>query len=322
MKALGIHTYMGGMQIGASRVFDVLGSAESWKDALNMRAFLGLETRGVKDFSNVDVVFANPPCSRFSISVLIKFTDEQRSNVGEFDCLGEVLDFAKGCNARTMWWETGPHAFTKGAGIINGLHAAFGAHTTWVLKINTKHIGIPQDRPRVHVIHFKDPVGSPDRINIVDPQCVRQWLAARCSSPGTPAGPDEVELAKWGCKTTEEYCYVQQSVMTFSAFEPKIIDKKRSIARAILSRPQSIDNRWLTLEESAELMGYPQRAAQFELDWWRMLRLMSKGVSANMSEFVASKIRMAMEAPKCTEPAVWNLDVQLDRLTKTALAVA
>lgn len=38
MKALSVHTYLGGMQVGVSKGADVLGSMESWNMAFKARA--------------------------------------------------------------------------------------------------------------------------------------------------------------------------------------------------------------------------------------------------------------------------------------------
>jgi site-specific DNA-cytosine methylase len=308
MRSIGIHTYLGGMQLGVARVFNDLGSAESWKPGINARKRVGMSHRDISDAVTADVVYANPPCTRFSTSSTDMFGQSDRTSLSRFECLEECLDFALRCKADVFWWETGPLAFTQGAQLSREVADRFNAATQWTLRLNANDFGVPQMRTRTHFVYFKSEVGAPrfvaqPKIASLNPnRYLRDWLAQTVGDDRSrPAGPDyEYMRVNFGTHNIVDFVTVESTLKGRKAWATKLVQDDAETSPAILGRAMGFKERWLTLHESAALMGLPFWDVHDR--WHPALSLMSKGVCTNVAEGVARQIRIALDQPRVQPP--------------------
>ncbi|UOF80086.1 modification methylase haeiiI [Caudoviricetes sp.] len=321
MKAVAVHTYMGGMQLGVSKVTEVITSLESWEDAMEARELAALTYDDVprydslKDWTgSADFVFANPPCARFSVSAARTYSSVKKADLGEFCELQDVCGITQQSGAKMMWWETGPMLWTKGRDMVYSIHEYmarwWGSCTTLVVKVDARSFGVPQKRPRCHAIHC-----AGDFVPIIDPRetpwpledSAFKWLAKQMRSRWdyrfSPSdAKDEFLQAKpndcWGDPV--KYCRVQDVICTFGQGKPQIFSINDPYLPVVLSGRLACWeelNRWISIEEWAAFMTMPPRYARAiaeELGAHKTLQLLSKGVCSDVSQRVAEQFAIPM----------------------------
>jgi len=302
VKSTGIHTYLGGMQLGVARVFDDQGSVETWLPGIRARKRVGLTHRRIEDAPVVDLVYANPPCTRFSMTGTDMFVAEDRSSLSRFECLQECVHYALACKASMFWWETGPLAYTKGISLATEVAQVFGARTMWVLRIDANDFGVPQKRVRTHFLYFKDRVGppplqaTPKLAHLDQSKYLRSWLENANCEPSPPAGYGPEYLKSFGTYTVENFVAVQNSLLRQrKAWTPKLIPIDAEYSPAVIARAMGFPDRWLTVSENAALMGLPFWDCDDK--WEESVRLMSKGVCVGVAEGVARAALNAVSLP-------------------------
>lgn len=321
MKAVAVHTYMGGMQLGVAKAADVLTSLESWGDAMEARELAALSYDNVPRYDSLtewrgsaDFVFANPPCSRFSVSAARSYSVVKKADLGEFCELQDVCGVTQHAGARMMWWETGPMLWTKGRDMVHSIHEYmahwWGSCTTLVVKVDARSFGIPQKRTRVHAIHCAGdfvPIISPRDLMWPIEDSAFKWLVKqmrnRWGYTFSPSDPHKELLAArpndcWG--DPMKYCRVQDLVCTFGQGKPQIFSLNDPYLPVVLSGRLGCweeVNRWLSIEEWAAFMTIPPayaRAMADEIKPLKTLQLLSKGVCSDVSQQVAEQFALPM----------------------------
>lgn len=266
--ALGAHTFFVGFQRGMEQTLGkgrVLGSVEGWVPGIEAREACGAGhipfSRGKRE--EAQLVFSNPPCSRYSAMSTGAFTEADKSNIVNFCELTQATEVAAAVGAKALWWETGPLLWGKGEGMVESAHAAMERHwgvpsTTVVLRLDLRYAGVPQRRPRCHVLHARGSLEPPDPPDGgLEPGLkVQEWVHARAPtrlryaySPPSPARRTATMLQYFG---------------TFESGKPSIVKHDAPYAPAVISARQFAWDEpdiWWSLEEYAALMCYPQEDA-------------------------------------------------------------
>jgi len=314
LTALGMHTYFGGMQLGAERAgAKILGSIETWAPAIRARKAAGCHYCSVQEArarrGQVDVMFANPPCSRFSSSAGSTYTSKEgsRSDLKNFGELAEVFGAAIDSDARVLWWETGPLLWRKGLEMAASVQAALEAvweepATTVVMKYDPRWSGVPQRRPRCHVMHFRGELLPPESVPPSKwpiKEGLWEWVEGQLERPWQEGKPiihqewdgkqDPAVFAAWWRDLESKYGgFVQSSPCTFWDDDP--------YSMAVLSGRAACwgdQARWVTVEEWAAIMRMPQqwaRAVADEMNPGIALAMLSKGVCPDAASFAFNSV--------------------------------
>lgn len=310
LSAICVHGYFGGMEMGIAQQsgVKVLGSYEDWQPGMEARrcascSYLSeLQPLSHSKLPQVDFVFGNPPCSRFSLTAQWTFKEGAQAELSKFQQLEELVHVALKAKANLVWWETGPLCWTKGRDMVvsvaDELAKKWGKCYTYLVRFDLRYIGIPQRRPRCHVIHSKIPmVGlGPDRTGRKWPieETIGPWMQRRIKelgiTPECPITPDSwwgnrpggpMEIAKW-----------MHAVGDINHTKPVRMSVTDAYAPAVLSGRCTVwveENRWMTIEENAILMSIDPELAKkvyYKMDGQKALMFLSKGVSPSASGFV------------------------------------
>lgn len=273
--AVSAHVYLGVMALGASRHVHVAQSHETWKPGIAAREaagnpvpHVGLDAPIPKD---ARLVLANPPCSRFSCGSTFAYKKHSDAfeDLSAFPELLQVVEiFERAPRAEILWWETGPLIRTKGLGMVESAHRRLRAKWTLLLPTDPRWSGIPQARPRCHVIHCTSdappPCGgrpsawpiSTDLGSWMTDQLTRRWRHdGAWTLVKDPFHRD--------CRTPAETARLVHAIGTFSQSTPRIVRPTDPCAPTVLSgRTSAWDDqpgpsRWWSAEEFAVLMTAP-----------------------------------------------------------------
>jgi site-specific DNA-cytosine methylase len=314
VKALGIHTYAGGFMLGLKKAgVETLGSIETYKQPMTTAALLGVKR--LEEVQHADLVVANPPCSRFSPTATSNYTEEQRSQVCEFPELAEVLLTGLQAHADIVWWETGPYCFTRGRGLIEDASKRLsdGWHrdvTTLVLKLDALYTGLPQRRPRTHVIHVKGKLGSVPGLPATSwpvAQTLQEFVTAR------QVGAVNVEPVPVFSKGVDGWCvdpkkwqvhYLSMGEHRFMSGTPMTYTPQARIAATIFGGrwfSWKEPRRFWSIAEYAALMGYPVNVdynalwpnpKQQNMTW----QVFTQSVSPDVASWVAKNVVIPLQA--------------------------
>lgn len=332
-KAIGAHCYLGGFLIGVQRAgIKLVKSLETWKTGQKGAKELGLPSEKVDEIpdktESVDIVVGNPPCSRFSHLSLSFFDKKDHEDPGTFPEILDLIKLVKASNSKAIWWETGPLSWSIGQKLIRNYHKKlnkeWGPTTTLLARLDLRYIGIPQKRPRVHIIHLKGSEKPPAVPKAVWPSDYRvgDWLKEKVNGYelSTPVFKEEAEdPVEWARKKDAE--------MTFRSMVPKIISKDDWYTNSVVSRRIMVweeENRWFDFLEHAALMTYPLDTIKNILSLKKDARnaqvLISKSVAPGASKWVADEIvipwlkKESIEnpiKPKMREKGIWELDLTI-----------
>lgn len=299
----GVHCYAGGFILGCEKGgMTVVGSHETWPAAFEFREQLGIKLLPFKLEEKVDVVVANPPCSRFSSSSFNKFSCDDRSALSNFADLQYALDFGIKNATKVIWWENGPLAWGKnGVEIIKTAHDYVEKYaackvTTLVLKVDTYACGLTQSRPRTHVIHLLGDylvAGIPLPI-LPEYSTVHEFLehAHAYDFPptqvfGKPFVIDDPVSQFYSAKEYGNGGWSRR---------PQMSRMNAKASHSIWSRLLLWEepNRWLYINEAAALMGLPTEgvdyAKLYDGNVIKTMMVMGKGVATYASSFLAERL--------------------------------
>jgi len=291
------------MLLGAQDAgINVLASRESWKPALAAQPIMGINTVTFEAaVPRADVVIGNPPCARFSTMSSNRYTSDNKSLIGSFDELGDLLDTVKLSGANALWWETGPLLWTQGRDLVQSAAAALenfwhGPSTTYVVKVDARYVGVQQRRPRNHIITVRgqrswaplvpaahEPLNVGDYLEVVsdfdDPRPIAY------SNKATPKTK----------KATLAWVKEVQEHSSFNAMKPVLIDPRDAYIPAVVSSRPFVwkDGRWWGALEYAAMMGLTGTRVERMIDVVGEKQaqvLCSKGVSAVVSRWVAEHV--------------------------------
>jgi hypothetical protein len=305
LGVLGGHCYLGGFLIGLQEAgFEVISSLEKWKPGLIGATKLGLPSENfesrLKSLPGADLVVGNPPCSRFSHLSLSFFKKEAYLDIKTFPEILELAEIAKKSKAQILWWETGPLAYSIGEPLIYNFHQFlvdnWGPTTTLVVKVDLRYLGIPQKRPRNHIIHFRGLVNPPSLPGASWPieEQVGNWLKNILKNRGLKY---PVRPTKRLINNPLQWVSLQNKRMTFRSMVPKIVSSHDLNTNAVISRRVMIwleENRFFDLLEYSALMTYPIKKIEdlikSDIKVEEVQVLLSKSVAPVASSWVAEKI--------------------------------
>lgn len=310
LRVIGTHCYLGGFLLGLqSAGLNIVASAETWKPGAKGASALGLPIKTLEEIlsnpPDADMVVGNPPCSRFSHLSLSFFKNKEGAHEDPetFPEIGQLREVALSTGARILWWETGPLAWSLGRDLIRGYHDSlriyWGEITTLIIRLDLRYIGVPQRRPRVHIIHmatteYPPPFAPPPQWPIIP--TIGEWIAAQVDGRELS---NPVVVFKIG-EVVEDplhWAHEQDEKQKFRSMVPKVIRYSDPDAYAVVSRRVMVwkeDNRWWDFLEYAALMTYPldeslrllklkKRSVDAEI-------LLSKSVAPAASKWVAENV--------------------------------
>lgn len=332
-KVTGIHCYLGGFLLGLKQAgLEICQSLEVWKSGFQGAKAINLPVENIseipRNLKKTEIVVGNPPCSRFSHLSLSFFDKETRQDPKTFPEIIDLVRVAKNTNAKVIWWETGPLAWTIGRDLLKNFHESlyniWDRVTTLLVRLDLRYLGIPQKRPRIHVIHINTGVKPPSVPRSVWPSKYKlgEWLEDKTKNYKLryPIFPQKTNNpVGWARKQARE--------MTFRSMVPKIISRKSWYTGSVVSRRIMVwkeENRWFDLLEYAALMTYPLEEIENVLSVLRKPLntqvLISKSVAPAASKWIAEKIVLPwLNQKKITEPVrpstyyrgIWELDLTI-----------
>lgn len=342
MKALGVHTYLGGFELGVRNVAtETLGSIEIWKPGILARQ--ACKKCGVSqplsfgDVSSADLVFSNPPCSRFSSAASYHYDDNDKSKLTNFEDLMHGVDVTEQVGAKAFWWETGPHCWSRGMGMVENVHRVLrdgpwgGEATTVVIRYDPRWSGVPQRRPRTHVVHMAGRLVPPANIESslwpID-ETLGPWVERFIREHDyDPA--DMIAVSPRECDGRPNYTAKwMRDVSSFSQGAPRTLSIHDAFSVAVLSgriccweEKNEGKGAWWTIEEYSALMTIPPQIGRAMFDGapgrWGALSLLSKGIAPVAAEYVYRNVVEPMvadgrEAPcsafEAHDAEIWKLD--------------
>lgn len=316
MRAIGVHTYFGGFHIGVGTRAEVVTSLESWRDGIKGRELLGLVTDKLENTRSVcpkaDLVFGNPPCSRFSTMSANSYSEQDRSNPSDFKEVQDLIDITLASGAEAMWWETGPLMWNRGEGMVRGIHSTleheWGEVTSVVVKYDLRYAGLPQRRPRCHLIHLRGKRVPP----VVRPPAwpsglgLYEWLQGRGlisdSEAFLPPRIEKYPVYEGGGWVDDPLGYSEWVHRRggFQSTKPAPIGVRELYTLSVVSGRYFIWqelNRWWGIDEYASVMDYPVGSVvevAEELGPHQAQVLMSKSVSPSAARFVFDNVYAPM----------------------------
>ena len=343
LKVVGTHCYLGGFLLGLQQAgLRVLESEEVWKPGLRGAQSLGLPSKEVSQMPDnlpkADIVVGNPPCSRFSHLSLSFFDKKSHEDPETFPEILDLVRVAKASRAQVLWWETGPLSWTLGRELLTNFHDQlydiWDDVTTLLVRLDLRYIGIPQRRPRVHIIHTnmtRKPPTAPETVWPLDYK-VGDWLGTEtngCKFEHPVFSKEADDPVAWAEKRDLE--------MKFRSMVPKIISQKDWYTGSVLSRRLMVwqeENRWFDLLEHAALMTYPlDKILNILSVQPRPLEaqvLISKSVAPAASKWVAEKILLPWlndqsgfgpVQPTTRRRNFWELDLTISNKVDRALRI-
>lgn len=305
VKVIGTHCYLGGFLIGLQEAgLEIVASAETWKPGMKGAKALGLPVKSVSEVLSktpkADIVVGNPPCSRFSHLSFSFFKDKEGiyDDLSTFPEVNEVVNVGLLAGTRVVWWETGPLAWRAGRKLIQNCHerlrAFWGQASTLVVRLDLRYIGIPQRRPRVHIIHAPINVPPPSVPAASWPidLSVGAWIVAQVRGQkleNAVCTEESRDPLQWACERNLN--------QKFRSMVPKVIRYDDQYALAVVSRRIMVwedENRFWDFLEHAALMTYPLDKVANILPLVRRpvdaQVLLSKSVAPAASAWVAEKI--------------------------------
>lgn len=321
IKAIGTHTYFGGILLGAAAAgIDVVGSVETWKqgiEAVQHTKHYTLFAPG-SEMPPVDLVIGNPPCTRFShmLQGLKQIKSMVIDDASGFEELQDLLNTVNATGARALWWETGPLLWTRGIGMVETLHkqleTMWGPTMTVVVRADPRTAGVPQRRPRCHIISV---AGRDSQSVTFD---FTKYAATSVPSVGEyleeRIDEDEMVPVNFSAKnrnhlTAMEWAEWNLANNTFASTRPVMVQHDDNRVPAVVSGRAFIwedKKRWWSIEEYAAMMGIYGPALRNviqHMDVKKVQQLCSKGVCTHLAEYVAKTFVIPMmESPVVKQP--------------------
>jgi hypothetical protein len=307
-----VHVYLGVMALGADRAISVVESRETWPAGVRARETVRNPIPVAERFDaplprETRLVLANPPCSRYSCGSTSAYAKRGAEQFAQLELFPEMLEvvqlFESAPRGEILWWETGPLIRTKGLPMVEAIHRRLEARWTLIVATDPRWGGVPQARPRCHMVHCVSdaPVPLSGRSSAwpVSDQTIGSWmdeqLAVRWAHDGVhhPIA-HSMHLSS---RTAEQSARRVFDITAFMQGCPKITERSDPAAPTVLSgrvfawadTPEG-PGRWWSAEEFAALTTAPP-------EWGRRLELarprrmeaitmMSKGVVGDVAERV------------------------------------
>ena len=323
MNGVGIHTYAGGFVLGARKAgIEIAGSYETYKAPMRIAYAVGVQNLIGTVIPRVDLVIANPPCSRFSHMSVGTFTTEER-RLDAFPELNEVFQCGLAADAGAVWWESGPLATSIGKETLVDCHLFFerewGKVTTVVVSFDLLYAGWPQRRPRTHILHFKGdlPVPGMPKSRWNSEIMLKPWLKNN-AAPGEPLTPYYTNLGGYLSDPRSWVAYEHLRKGGFRSTLPILYtDESQSSMSMIGARYYGWyeENQWWSINDYMTVMGYPQDVNYEALETEPSRRfyvhgISGKSVSPCASEYIATNLLIPMFEGQDTRGEVSAVSMQ------------
>jgi hypothetical protein len=308
---IGRHVYAGGFMLGVQQAgWKPLLSSETWPDPAPLfnRILPNIPRVRSIEGTMAEITIGNPPCSRFSHMSYDKFNAGDRSQLIKFPELQSVLRVGVEANSHTIWWETGPLAYKAGCDLVAAAHkeleAIWGRCNTLMVFLDTAWTGLPQQRPRTHIVHTKYPLPEsliiPQKRSIRDLGFVGIFEYVQRDTVDNPL-VHRMEDNRWIGKYASAKEYIHNEKMHpergFNATKPLLIGEEDQVVNAIISgRLLYWKNigRWWELPEYATVMSYPTLQ---EVDYYavaknpvKTLMYLAKSVTPCAASFMVENV--------------------------------
>lgn len=323
-KALGVHTFFVGFQRGIEEQPDLecLGSMEGWPPGVRARALCSPPAATLElgaEVPKARVVFSNPPCSRFSTLSAGTFDRAQKEQLSKFCELEASADRAVAAEAETFWWETGPLCWTRGDPMVEAVHQrlkeAWGSVTTVTALVDARYCGLPQRRPRTHVLHVRgtrEPPVPPPPVPLPEGGLWKFML-----DQGVPSDRPELLTFDGTPWDARKRIVRERQIGNFASMAPVAFEPTAPYALTVLSGRSFAwsdpgPDRFWSLEEYAAAAGYrpddARAALKGEGKVVTAVRLMSKSVSRTVAGWVWREIlRPTMESEGLGDYEMWRV---------------
>lgn len=312
LTALGIHIYAGGFTLGVREHFNVLAHFENSdfgretirRNFPDLPVFSRVDQWPVEKLKGVDFIYGNPPCRFWSNasnkrgeSVADRFDRLQPTDHKEF------LDVCLQLRPLIFVFESVPGILTQGKEFLKSVQercAAAGYATTRVL-INTRFLGLPQNRRRVFLVMHQVEL-KPLFVKVEAPT-VNQVLAAVTDREPVRLNENQAKLLPqlgYGDRIRELFL---QTYPEGTKGRPNVFRRRLDgdgISPTIATNPDYIhptENRLLNPAEAAALCGYPldYKFVGSQSDRFHQI---GAAVLPAAGEFIASLARVALEEGK------------------------
>lgn len=304
MKAIAIHVYAGGFSLGIGKHFDVVAHLENTDyGAETVNANLDVDIQqspwALEDYSDIDLVFGNPPCAPWSSLGVGKGKDDPR-----FQDTLSILNAADTLKPKFVVFESVQNIMKRGPLVLEELENRMmdKGYSVTHLKHDAQDFGIPQRRKRyffvAHKVEFnpKHPemkatciadvlkTITPGGYNLIRPCDERIWNGRlHLIKPGQVMR--KVELKNERNKTAIG-CYRLNG---------------NGVARAFVGDYAIIhhqEDRPITVNEVKAICGFPQDYKIIAHSRQKTLNQLAQGVMPPVAEWLGSQIKQAINNNK------------------------
>jgi DNA (cytosine-5)-methyltransferase 1 len=325
MRALGCHIFAGGFSIGVEKHFELLAHFErgplgvdSWR-AYRPDVPVSINKTGTwpeaKSLSGkVDFVYANPPCSPWSVLVTNK--DRRWLDHPHLSWTRDALVVAQDTEARVLALESVRGAYRKGREHYRKLRDEFGWKSLSWIFVNAADHGLAQRRLRLFIVFARDDVFAPEW----SPRPLVSVTDAIAGAPADePISPKSIYNPGRGVKPQDLLDCIPAVVQgsritrtdpavleTYNAAVAEYVRNRQTFdghtlrrltpdgqADVVLGLPRHIhpvEDRVLTVRELCRLMGYPDDFQFLDKHQANRCRTMGKSVCPPVGEWLAGEV--------------------------------
>lgn len=315
MKAIAVHVYAGGFSLGIGQYFNVVAHLENTNyGAETVAANLDVEVQqspwALDKYSDIDLVFGNPPCAPWSSLGVGKGKDDPR-----FQDTLSILNVADILKPKFVVFESVQNIMKRGPLVLEALENRMmeSGYSVTHLKHDAQAFGIPQRRKRYFFVAHKmefNPIHPktkpvtvantlkdviPGGYNLIRPCDERIWDGRlHMIQPGQVMR--KVEFANERNKTAIG-CYRLDG---------------NGVARAFVGDYAIIhhqEDRPITVNEVKAICGFPQDYEIIAHSRQKTLNQLAQGVMPPVAEWLGSQIKQAINNNKPVQaPSIHHFD--------------
>lgn len=346
LTALGVNIFAGGFTVGVKKHFDVLAHFEngpygvetSLKNNVVSEVFMDPATWPVARFKNkVDFIYANPPCAPWSICSAgraLHWTADPLVN--EVKRLYTLLDRIK----PDVWaWESVRPTWVKGRELVDAVCAgarAQGYHAT-ILMVNGLNHGVPQIRKRMFVVlhrYLMDWQPSFQKQPVLVGDILKRKFKEQHCYPTDAKQLKLLKKALPGERLHHTFNRMHPELGSRQPGDPKVAGRPSfQRVRLRMDHPSHVltggahlfhplEDRLLSVEESAALCGYPA-GFKFYGALGKCYAQVAQAVMPPVGEYLARMVADGLRKKKRRQELGYELvEVFTDRLERQQLTMA
>ena len=340
MKALGAYIFAGGFTVGVSRHFKVVGHLEGNDYGVEtarlnfpkMPIRYGKEKWQVDDpnFSELDFLYANPPCAIFSPMGIVttkgagSWKDDPR-----LECWKNAVELVDVLKPRAFALESVCQAYTRGRGLVDEFTrvALERGYSVTHLLVDAKWTGIPQSRKRFFIVFHKQPRLLGYQFNYAPPPTVGEVLAT-IDDPGhrtittsrkdwydlvarTPQGDRVVHTWQKDHPGYETRLNAQGKVAGRPSFQDRRLSADEVMGAWVGDKfYHPTEPRHIGLNEAKAICGYPDDFQIAPKDLRGFGSLLARAVMPPVGEWLARVIKTTLSSKTTGERTVMRIDTR------------